>query len=102
MASVWIKTRRTKDGGKRYRVEYRPGGRDTRTGFAGSFRTKRLAVVRAGWVENELAAGPVFDAVAAAAVFRAACLDPDASHSGPRVPLSESCSWSTPPRAVSV
>jgi hypothetical protein len=25
--------------------------------FAGSFRTKRLAIVRAAWVENELAAG---------------------------------------------
>jgi hypothetical protein len=57
VASVWIKTRTTKDGRNRYRVEYRPGGRDTPTAFAGSFRTKRLAIVRAAWVENELAAG---------------------------------------------
>jgi integrase len=56
VASVWIKTRRTKDGQNRYRVEYRPGGRDTPTTFAGSFRTKRLAVVRAAWIEHELAA----------------------------------------------
>jgi integrase len=59
VASVWIKTRRTKAGVNRYRVEYRPGGRDTPSVFAGSFRTKRLAVVRAAWVENELAAGRV-------------------------------------------
>ena len=29
MASVWIRTRPTKDGGKRYRVEYRLGGRES-------------------------------------------------------------------------
>jgi integrase len=67
VASVWIKTRSTKDGSRRYRVEYRPGGRDTRTAFAGSFRTKRLAVVRAGWVETELAAGRTPDLVLAPA-----------------------------------
>jgi integrase len=65
VASVWIKTRRTKDGGHRYRVEYRPGGRDTPTAFAGSFRTKRLAIVRAGWIESELAAGRMPDLILA-------------------------------------
>jgi integrase len=59
MSSVWVKARTTKDGSKRYRVEYRPGGRDTPTAFAGSFRTRRLAIVRAAWVENELAAGRI-------------------------------------------
>jgi hypothetical protein len=54
MASVWIRTRQTKIG-TRYRVEYRPGGRDTATRFAGSFRTRRLATLRAAAVERELA-----------------------------------------------
>jgi hypothetical protein len=55
VASVWIRSRPTKAGEARYRVEYRVGGRDTPTQFAGSFRTKRLATVRAAWVERELA-----------------------------------------------
>lgn len=55
MASVWIRTRTTKDGDSRYRVEYRVGGRDTTTRFAGSFKTKRLAILRAAWLERELA-----------------------------------------------
>jgi len=67
VASVWIRTRRTKSG-NRYRVEFRPGGRDTPSIFAGSFRTKRLATIRAARIEHELAAGRVpdlsFDAVA--------------------------------------
>lgn len=57
MASVWIRERQTKNGEKRYRVEYRPGGRDEGVRFAGSFKTKRLATIRAGFVEAELAAG---------------------------------------------
>jgi integrase len=61
VASVWIKTRRTKAGENRYRVEYRPGGRDTASVFAGSFRTKRIATVRAAWIETELAAGRIPD-----------------------------------------
>jgi integrase len=55
MASVWIRTRRTKGGDDRHRVEYRVGGRDTKTQFAGSFKTKRLAILRAAWIERELA-----------------------------------------------
>jgi integrase len=54
VASVWIRERSTKSGTS-YRVEYRPGGRDTGTRFAGAFRTKRLAVLRAAAVERELA-----------------------------------------------
>jgi integrase len=61
MASVWIKTRKTKDGQTRYRVEFRPGGRDTKSVFAGSFRTKRLAIIRAAFVERELSDGRIPD-----------------------------------------
>ena len=56
MASVWIRTRTTAKGEQRYRVEYRPGGRDATTRFAGSFKTRRLATIRAAAVEHELAA----------------------------------------------
>ena len=41
MPSSWIVTRPTKDGGKRYRVEYRLGGRESATRYGGSFRRKR-------------------------------------------------------------
>ena len=56
MASVSIRTRTTSKGEKRYLVEYRTGGRDTKTRHGGSFRTLRLARIRAVWVEGELAA----------------------------------------------
>jgi integrase len=56
MASVWIRTRPTKDGGKRYRVEFRLGGRESRIRYGGSFTTKREATIRAGWIAGELAA----------------------------------------------
>jgi integrase len=56
MASVWIRARKAKDGGTRYLVEYREGGRDSKVRYAGSFRTRRLATIRAGYVEGELAA----------------------------------------------
>jgi integrase len=55
MASVWIRSRPTKAGEMRYRVEYRLGGRESKVRFAGSFRTKRLATLRAAWIERELA-----------------------------------------------
>jgi integrase len=54
VASVWIRARQAKSG-VRYRIEFRTGGRDSATRFAGSFRTKRLATLRAAWVERELA-----------------------------------------------
>jgi integrase len=61
MASVWIRTRTTKDGSKRYRVEYRFGGRESRIRYGGSFATKREATIRAGWIAGELAAQRVPD-----------------------------------------
>jgi hypothetical protein len=56
MASVWIRTRPTKDGGKRYRLEYRLGGRESRSHYGGSFRTMREAKIRRDWIAGELAA----------------------------------------------
>jgi integrase len=56
MPSVWIRARPTKDGGKRYRVEFRLGGREARIRYGGSFTTKREATIRAGWIAGELAA----------------------------------------------
>ena len=41
----------------RHRVEYRLGGREAPTQFAGSFTTKREASLRKVWVLNEIAAG---------------------------------------------
>jgi integrase len=54
--SVWIRTRPTKDGGKRHRVEYRPGGRESKIRYGGSFRTRREALARKAWIAGELAA----------------------------------------------
>jgi integrase len=56
VASVWITTRSTKDGGKRYRVEYRLGGSRTRIRYGGSFKRKQDAATRRNWVAGELAA----------------------------------------------
>jgi len=56
MASVWIRTRQTKENGKRYRVEYRLGGRESRSHYGGSFTTMREAKVRRDWIAGELAA----------------------------------------------
>ena len=55
MASVWMRTRATR-GGKRYRVEYRLGGRESRIHYGGSFKTLREARARRDWVAGELAA----------------------------------------------
>jgi integrase len=56
MASAWITLRRTKDGGKRYRVEFRQGGREAPTRYGGSFKTKAEARERKKWIAGELAA----------------------------------------------
>lgn len=77
MASVWIRTRPTRGGSKRYRVEYRLGGRESKIRYGGSFKTKREATIRAGWVAAELAAQrvPAFgstDQVAAPTLRQAA------------------------------
>jgi len=56
MASVWIRKRTTPVGGKRYRVEYRLGGRESRIHYGGSFKIMREARARRDWVAGELAA----------------------------------------------
>ncbi|MBA3412363.1 MAG: site-specific integrase [Actinobacteria bacterium] len=61
MASVWLTTRATKSGERRYRVEFRLGGRESTSQYAGSFKTKTAAVARRRWVEAELAAMRVPD-----------------------------------------
>jgi integrase len=55
MASAWIKRRRTASG-RRYRVEFRLGGRATRVRYGGSFKTMRLARVRRDYIVGELVA----------------------------------------------
>jgi integrase len=71
MASVWLVGhtardgefigRTTKDGAKRYRVEYRLGGRESPTRYGGQFKTKREALERKAWIAGELAARRVPD-----------------------------------------
>jgi integrase len=61
MPSAWITTRTTKAGEKRYRVEYRLGGRESATRYGGSFRTKREADERRRWIDGELAGRRVPD-----------------------------------------
>jgi len=77
MASVWIVTRITSKGEKRYRVECRLGGREAPMRYAGSFRTKREALERKAWVAGELAACRVPDltafALASAPTLAQAC-----------------------------
>lgn len=61
MAGSWIVTRATKDGGKRYLVRYRLGGRESVQRYAGSFRTRAEALERRRWLDGELAAMRVPD-----------------------------------------
>jgi integrase len=61
MASAWIRQRWTKGGSARWRVEYRLGGAGTKKRYAGSFPTKREALIRKAWVSGELAARRVPD-----------------------------------------
>ncbi len=56
MASSWLTTRTTRDGAKRYRVEFRVGGRESATRYGGSFKTKREAEQRRRWIDGEFAA----------------------------------------------
>jgi integrase len=56
VASVWIRTRKTSKGETRYLIEFRLGGRESRTQHGGSYKTKRLATVRAAAIEHDLAA----------------------------------------------
>ena len=59
--SVRVRTRRTKDGSKRYRVLYRLGGRESTERYGGSFVTRKLALTRKAWIIGELAAQRVPD-----------------------------------------
>jgi len=61
VSSVWIRPRATKAGATRFLVEYRPGGREERARHGGSFKTKRLARIRAAFIEGELGAGRLPD-----------------------------------------
>jgi integrase len=54
MASVWIRTRPTSDGSKRFRVEYRLGGRESKIRYGGSFKTMGLAKIRRDYIAGEL------------------------------------------------
>jgi integrase len=54
--SVWVRPRPTGNGRKRYRVEYRLGGRESKIRYGGSFKTRREANARKGWIAGELAA----------------------------------------------
>lgn len=56
MPSVWIATRTTSAGAKRYRVHYRLGGRESAITYAGTFQRRRDANARKAWVSGELAA----------------------------------------------
>jgi integrase len=71
---VWIKTRPTARGGKRYRVEFRLGGREAKVRYGGSFPTKREADERKRWISGELAAmrvpGLAFETVAETVTLR--------------------------------
>jgi integrase len=59
--SVWLERRETSAGHSRYLVKYRLGGRERTKRYAGSFKTKREAFLRLGWVAGELAASRVPD-----------------------------------------
>jgi integrase len=59
MPSVWLERRETSAGLSRYLVKYRLGGRESAKRYAGSFKTKREALLRLAWVAGELAASRV-------------------------------------------
>ncbi len=61
MPSAWVRTRQTKAGQPRYRVEYRLGGRATPVRYGGSFKRKAEADDRKRWIMGELAARRVPD-----------------------------------------
>ncbi len=61
MPSAWLTTRTTKNGERRYRVEWRAGGREAPTRYGGSFKRKADADERKRWIIGELAARRVPD-----------------------------------------
>lgn len=56
MASAWHVVRKTSSGELRYRVEFRDGGRDSRSRYGGTFKRKADADARKRWILGELAA----------------------------------------------
>ena len=52
MASAWVSPRATKQG-KRFRVLYRLGGRESVPRYGGSFVTQREALARKAWIAGE-------------------------------------------------
>jgi integrase len=54
MPSVWIERRATKDGGVRYRVRYRLGGRESLPRYGGSFKRMEFAKIRRDFIVGEL------------------------------------------------
>jgi integrase len=65
MASTWIE-KRSVTNGVRYRVRFRLGGAESIPRYAGSFATKRDALIRKAWVSGEIAAMRVPDVKALA------------------------------------
>ena len=61
MPGSWIIHRVTRNGGKRYLVRYRLGGRESAQHYGGSFRTRTEALERRRWIAAELAAMRVPD-----------------------------------------
>jgi integrase len=61
MSSAWVEKRKTARGKIRYRVEFRLGGRESASLYAGSFATQREALARKAFVAGELAACRVPD-----------------------------------------
>lgn len=55
MASSWIVTRTTRTGARRYRVEFRAGGRESATKYGGSFQRKEDALARRRYIDGCLA-----------------------------------------------
>jgi integrase len=56
VASAWIRARTLRSGAKRYEVEFRSRGKYSPIGWGGSFKNRKLAMIRLAWVEGELAA----------------------------------------------
>src|SRR5262245_61436373 len=56
MSSSWIITRNTKKSGKRYRVLFKLGGRESKTTHGGQFRTRGEALNRKRYIDGELSA----------------------------------------------
>lgn len=57
MATLFVRTRAAGDGSKRYSVVYRRGGREALLEHAGTFKTRREALIRKEKVGDWLAAG---------------------------------------------